>query len=188
MPSSSSGGRDSRRSSKSGASAAAASSSGSNDAHKGSGDRREKAKSSQSYTAAYNAARRGSVQPSHEGGLGSVPERPRLKTRTHSAPLVEVRQRPAGGGPDRDGGGHTDSKPQSKAKELAPQTSGGAMADGQDEDEVAGAVGSARLYEPFSSPEVGRIVPGMMHNMTGIEAESCRQCRSRSLYQKSTSL
>lgn len=29
------------------------------------------------------------------------------------------------------------------------------MADGQDEDEVAGVVGAVRQYEPFQSPEVG---------------------------------
>ena len=42
-------------------------------------------------------------------------------------------------------------------RHFAPQAGAGAvmgMADGQDEDEVAGAVGAVRQYQPFQSPEV----------------------------------
>lgn len=143
MPTSSSAGRESRRSSKSGPSGSVA---------QGSGERKEKSKSSQSYATSYNAARRGSAQPSQEA-LGSVAERPRLKTRTHSEPLVEVRKTESGAsGSELEDGL---ASPGPDAYTLAPQQVGGSgMANGQDEDEVAGAVGTVRQYQPFQSPEV----------------------------------
>ncbi|EMC95338.1 hypothetical protein BAUCODRAFT_578020 [Baudoinia panamericana UAMH 10762] len=145
MPNPSSGGRDSRRSSKSGPS--------SQEAYRNS-ERREKAKSTQSYTGtAYGAAaaRRGSVQPNADGSasLSSVPERPRLKARTHSAPLVETH--PA----VRDGGDSPQQATEAEDRDYAvAQATLNALIDGQDEDEVAGAVGTVRQYQPFQSPEV----------------------------------
>lgn len=127
-------GRESRRSSKSGAS-------GSDAYH--SSERREKAKSSQSYTTAQSASRRGSVQP-QGSDLGSVPERPGLKSRTRSAPLVEYRKAPPA---------HPDTA-EDRADGHEGQAGGGALADGRDEDEVAGVVGAVRQYQPFQSPEV----------------------------------
>ena len=156
MPTHSSGGRESRRSSKSGPSGS--------DAYKSS-ERKEKTKSSQSYTSSpHNGARRGSVQPdpprrgSVQPELSSVPERPRLKSRTHSAPLVDQRKDP--GGAQRvavvDKSQHASPPHHEEVEEhdFAGSAAGGAMSDGQDEDEVAGAVGAVRQYQPFQNPEV----------------------------------
>ncbi|KAK5119278.1 hypothetical protein LTR85_007634 [Meristemomyces frigidus] len=151
MPTTSSG-RDSRRGSKSGVST--------NDAVK-SPERREKGKSSQSHSTAYNNARRGSVQPN----LGSVPERPRLQTRTHSAPSVEVRK----GASSQPIGRIKDADQDTAARDFAPQAGGGAMADGQDEDEVAGVVGAVRQYQPFQSPEVSEGLPEINIAVIGAE-------------------
>lgn len=136
MPTSTSG-RDSRRSSKSGPS--------SNDAVKSS-ERREKAKSSQSYSTAYINARRESVQRN----LGSVPERPRVKSRTRSAPSIEPRKP----GAAQLTASIEDADQDTEGRSITPQSGGGAMADGQDEDEVAGVVGAVRQYQPFQSLEV----------------------------------
>jgi len=136
----SSSGRESRRSSKS-----------EQDAPRTS-DRHEKARSTQVHGSVHSGARRGSVQQSQEG-LQSVPERPRLKSRTNSAPLVETRRAaPGQPGGSRDGGAHKAAESVAKSR-TSP--AGAAMADGQDEDEVAGVVGAVRQYEPFQSPEVG---------------------------------
>lgn len=98
---------------------------------------------------AHSRARRESVQPSLDG-LQTVPERPRLKNRTNSAPLVETRRTALDqhGGP-KEGSGH------GAAETAAKSPTGAAVVDGQDEDEVAGVVGAVRQYQPFQSPEVG---------------------------------
>ncbi|KAK3675063.1 hypothetical protein LTR78_004997 [Recurvomyces mirabilis] len=157
MPSSSSGGgggRDSRRSSKSGASG--------NDAYRTS-ERKEKAKSSASYTAAaYGASRRGSVQPT----MGTVPERPRMKSRNNSAPLIATREQQQGSGQGQQRGQEADGE---EDEEDAAQMRAGAMVDGQDEDEVAGVVGAARQYQPFQSPEVSEPLPEINIAVIGAE-------------------
>ncbi|KAK0981364.1 hypothetical protein LTR91_011945 [Friedmanniomyces endolithicus] len=169
MPTSGLGGRDSRRSSKSGPSGTEAynksaasterrsSKSGptGTDALKSlPSERREKTKSSQSYTAAYSAARRGSVQPYQEGGLGALPERPRLKTRTHSAPVVDRAAQQNGQAHDP-----VPAQSEPEGRDFAQPASLGAMADGQDEDEVAGAVGAVRQYQHFQNSEVSEPLP-----------------------------
>lgn len=174
MPTSGSG-RDARRSSKSGSSG--------DDAQRSS-ERREKAKSSQTYSAAYSNSRRGSVQPTSQEGLGSVPERPRVKTRTNSAPLIEVRK--AGGELSEDQDEDAAEQEEIEARDFAAPAGGGAMADGQDEDEVAGVVGALRQYHPFQSPEVC-ISYYVFLAFTGTEAKRGVQCRSQSPCQKSTS-
>ena len=132
MPTSNSG-RESRRSSKSGPSG--------NEANKSS-ERREKAKSSQ----IYDGKRRGSKQA--ESTLGSVPERPGLKGRTNSAPLVEARITQPGSWDTLEDG------PQTSKSSSAPKIGAGGVGDAQDEDEVAGVVGAVRRFQPFHSPEV----------------------------------
>lgn len=124
-------GRESRRSSKSGASGS--------EAYKSS-ERREKAKSSQ----VYDSRRRGSKQA--ESGLGSVSERPQLKGRTNSAPLIEARVRQG----VRDGEQTGDEGKGSST----PRATYGGDEDGRDEDEVAGVVGAVRNLQPFQTPEV----------------------------------
>ena len=157
-----SGGRDARRSSRSGPSGS--------DAPRGTAERREKAKSSQSYSAPYNDAanlrgslqptqtRRGSVQPS----LGSIVERPKRPVRTNSAPLVDT----VGARPPNRQAEHAEQE--IEATEIAPQAAGGAM---WDEDEVAGAVGSvsARKYSPFQSPEVAESLQDINIAVIGAE-------------------
>lgn len=101
-------------------------------------ERREKAKSSQAYSQYTETAGKGS-----EGGAAT--RRPQLGTRTTSAPLVERRR----------GSGYAAGLqhiPQSQ--DYAAQTGSGAAEGGQDEDEVAGVVGTVRQYEPFRSPQV----------------------------------
>ena len=138
-------GRESRRSSKSGPSGI--------DAQR-SLDRREKAKSSQSYVAPYTGTRRGSVQPNQDGGLEKLAERPRMKTRTNSAPLVVAARKGSVVSTLQSQEQDVEEPEETDAAELALQTTGGAMAEGQDEDEVAGVVGAVRQYQPFQSAEV----------------------------------
>lgn len=101
-----------------------------------SSERREKAKSSQ----IYDARRRGSRQV-------EVEERPRLKSRTNSAPLVNAR---LGGRED----GEQTSKGARKGQASAPQVGEAISEDAQDSDEEAGVVGAVRDIKPFRSPEV----------------------------------
>ena len=129
MPTPSSG-RDSRRGSRANAVQAAA------ESGYASTDRREKAKSSQ----IYDGRRRGSKQV-------EVEERPRLKSRTNSAPLVDAR---LGG---RDDGEQT-SKGARKGQASAPQVGEAIGEDAQDSDEEAGVVGAVKDLKPFRSPEV----------------------------------
>lgn len=133
--------RDSRRSSKS--------SSISHEKHKSSTERREKAKSSQTY----DSPRRGSRQT--ESTLDVVSERRGLKTRTNSAPVIESRAiRPNG----RMRIVETQSQySNDDKKSTAPRVTIGAYEDGQDDDEVAGVVGTLRHFEPFPATEVSRI-------------------------------
>lgn len=143
-------GRESRRSSRSGTS--------SSDAPKS--ERREKAKSSQSYSQAYSASRRASLKPE----LSSIPsERPQYKSRTHSLPLVPIPARSEAGGDygERNiggSGGKVDAQMQEDTEEhvSTPRASeiGIVLDGGQDDDEVAGAVGVARHYQPFQNAEV----------------------------------
>jgi len=135
-----------------------------------------KAKSSQSYISPYAAAgsRRGSVQPdpprrgSVQPELSSVPERPRLQSRTLSAPLVQQQRKDAGvrrGEQGRDAAAAIAAAvaaaaapptvrhpPAFEERDSPGQAAGGAMSDGQDEDEVAGVVGAVKKYQPFQSP------------------------------------
>lgn len=92
------------------------------------------------------------MQPNQDGGLASVTEGARLKNRTNSAPLVDIR---------RDGGNnkaqeivqiHEQVEPELEPEHLGSHKTEGAM----DEDEVAGAVGAVRQYQPFQNPEVLR--------------------------------
>ena len=110
-------------------------------------DRREKAKSSQTY-----AQYTGGAGPGGEGGPAGVvsPQsavrRPQLGGRTSSAPLVERRL----------GSGHAAGLQRlPQGQEHVAQAGTGAAEAGQDEDEVAGVVGAMRQYEPFRSPQVG---------------------------------
>jgi hypothetical protein len=102
-------------------------------------------------------SRRGS-KASGEAGLHNVdrkekakstqvnaPTRPQTGTRTNSAPLVERRR----------GSGYAAGLQRiPPSQENAAQAGTGAAKTGQDEDEVAGAVGTVRQYEPFQSPQV----------------------------------
>ncbi|KAK3681546.1 hypothetical protein LTR37_020854 [Vermiconidia calcicola] len=144
MPTPSSG-RDSRRSSKSGPSG--------NDAYKSS-ERKEKAKSSQ----VYDSRRRGSKQV--ESGLGSVDERPKLKGRTSSAPLIE---------PQRHAVGDGEQTPPHSTGSSTPRATQGGVEAAQDEDEVAGVVGAIKHYQPFQSPEVSEPLPDINIAVLGAE-------------------
>lgn len=119
----------SRRSSKSGAQGG-----GGDEAHK-SNERREKAKSSQ-----YVGQQRDSRQV-------EVEERPRLKSRTNSAPLVNAR---LGGREDEE----QTSKGVRKGQASAPQVGDVISEDARDSDEEAGVVGAVKDLKPFRSPEV----------------------------------
>lgn len=141
MPTQSSG-RESRRSSRSGPT--------SDEAYK-SGERREKAKSSQ----IYDSRRRSSRQT--EGGLSSVSERPKLGGRTNSAPLIEGRH-----GQNREQTGNRSKESSS----TPPPLNDDGVQDARDEDEVAGVVGAIRHFQPFQNPEVR------------IETATCKRKRS----------
>lgn len=106
------------------------------DAYKSS-ERREKAKSSQFY----DGRRRGSKQV-------EVEERPRLKSRTNSAPLVDAR---LGG---REEGEQTSKGGGRKGQASTPRVGEAISEDAQDSDEEAGVVGAVRDLKPFRSPEV----------------------------------
>lgn len=121
----------SRRSSKSGGQGGGG---GGDEAYKSS-ERREKAKSSQ-----YDGRRRGSRQV-------EVEERPRIKSRTNSAPLVDAR---LGGRED----GEQTSKGARRGQATAPQVGDVISEDAQDSDEEAGVVGAVKDLKPFRSPEV----------------------------------
>lgn len=149
MPTPSSGRDSSRRSSKSGPSG--------NDAYKRNGsDRREKAKSSQVYE---GSKRRGSRQA--ESGLDSVNEqRPGLKSRTNSAPLLEPQSRYDVAA----------ARGQTSVRATAPSTpvaSGEDVGTAQDEDEVAGVVGAVRHFQPFQNPEVGAPTRAVLQRQEG---------------------
>ena len=148
-------------------------------------ERREKAKSSQSYTGHHG--RRGSRQDSNTavssgtaaeetngGGSGGVAERPRVKARTNSAP-----------GPPQSKGvvigqhGGRDAHTPIVAAGLSqqhPQARPGAQSavveEGEDEDEISGVVGKIRQYQPFQNPEVW---PDTSH----VQA-TARSCENRS--------
>ena len=128
----------SRRSSRSGGGQQSSSSTG--DAYKSS-ERREKAKSSQIYV----GLRRGSRQVE----TIATEERPRLKSRTNSAPLVDARL-----------GGQEDGERTSKGgggggrRGQQSQVGGVISEDAQDSDEEAGVVGAVKDLKPFRSPEV----------------------------------
>lgn len=78
-------------------------------------------------------------------GAASAPQRPKLGTRTSSAPLVERRR----------GSGYAAGLQRlPPSQEHVAQAGTGAVEEGQDEDEVAGVVGAVRQYEPFRSPQV----------------------------------
>ena len=136
MPTSSSG-RESRRSSKSGESTGYKSS-----------DRREKAKSSQ----VYDTSRRPSRQA--ESGLGIVVERPGLKQRTNSAPVVETLANKQG-----KTDGDVDGEQVHKEESSASTPRATRVEDGRDEDEVAGVVGAISNFQPFQAPEVRYEMP-----------------------------
>lgn len=151
MPTPSSG-RESRRGSKSNASA--------NEAYKSSSDRREKAKSSQ----IYDSRRRPSRQA--ESGLGSASARPQLKGRTNSAPLIDRGGAEAGA---RQSDRYGDQPAASSTASTTPRAGGYGDVDAQDEDEVAGVVGTLKSYQPFKSFEVRyRTVAGCKEHMTDL--------------------
>lgn len=133
-------------------------------------ERREKAKSTQSYEQYHGisssriggGSTRGGVRPGNGyatataaagvvgGHAAEHDQRPRPKTRTNSAPLVEVWRT------DDQGvslvGGHRSVAPAPSKSEHA--TRDVAVEDGQDEDEVAGVVGAVRTFYPFHNPQV----------------------------------
>lgn len=128
--------------------------------------RREKAKSSQSY--AGHHGRRGSRHDSNtvvssgtaaeeaDGG-GGVAERPRPKARTNSAPgPPHFNDRGLSKGIHI--GQHGGNDAHSTTFQQLPQARGGAQSaveeEGEDEDEISGVVGKTRSYQPFSNPEV----------------------------------
>lgn len=149
MPTPSSG-RDSRRSSKSGNTASDAQPVGKAE------HRREK---SSQYHAASQSARRGSLRPAEQSS-GGASARPGLQSRTYSAPSMDGRADAASGpatGKKEVGdarGGVEAQGLRSTWREGLAQNTGVAVEAGQDEDEVAGAVGAIRQFRPFQSPEV----------------------------------
>ncbi|GAB7360457.1 hypothetical protein MBLNU230_g8411t1 [Neophaeotheca triangularis] len=149
MPTTSSG-RDSRRSSKSGNTAGDA-----RPAQKG--HRRE---NSSQYHATSQSARRGSLKPA-EPSSGGAPARPGLQIRTYSAPLIEGRTRVASGPATGNGSDEArgEERLDSSERQEFAQGTGAAVEGGQDEDEVAGAVGAIRQFRPFRSPEVAEPLP-----------------------------
>lgn len=131
----------SRRSSKSGAQGGASGGAGGDgEGHRGS-ERREKAKSSQFY----DGRRRGSKQSEH------VPDdRPRIKSRTNSAPLVNARLGGRAEGEQTSKGGTQGRRGAGRQASV-----GGVISeDAQDSDEEAGVVGAVRQLKPFASLEV----------------------------------
>lgn len=188
-------------------------------------ERREKAKSSQSY-AQYQSAypqgvRRGSLRPANSAepgtaashGLGSVgvsggdgdagaacaggaaaaaerTERPRLKTRTNSAPLVTDRGRLTGEQQHHRRDDESWHRPHAR---RPPPTAAPPPTDvaGQDEDETLGVVGAIRRFHPFRTPEVSRSQSHVRRvQVRGIEKlinPPSPRLSCRSHYQKSTS-
>lgn len=106
-------------------------------------DRRQKAQSVQVET----GRRRPSQQI--EKQLRIADERPSVKSRINSAPLVSRRVDDA----SRQEDGHDDAQPRAQA---ASARASKAIPDlgAQDEDEVAGVVGAIRHFQPFQPPEV----------------------------------
>ena len=135
MPTSSSG-RESRRNSKPNATA--------NGSVKSSGDRRQKAQSTEVYT--------GRRRPSQQADNGTqvYQQRPEVKTRTNSAPLVQTINEPG-----LRNGLEKGDKISNSVLDLQQRVADvNAVAPGQDEDEVAGVVGTVKHFEPFQSPRV----------------------------------
>lgn len=108
-------------------------------------DRRQKAQSVQVET----GRRRPSQQI--EKPVRVADERPVVKSRTNSAPLVSRRADDATRQDDSHGGA------QSRAQASSARASTAVTVpelDAQDEDEVAGVVGAIRHFQPFQPPEV----------------------------------
>lgn len=119
----------------------------------GSGERREKAKSSQSYTQYSSSARRSSLRPEESSGGGGAAHGSRQGSRANSLPLGE-RTKGLGSAldiPERDES-HEDNGTDGHGDAAQAQPAAGG---GQDEDEVAGVTGTVKQYQPFRSPEVG---------------------------------
>lgn len=138
-------------------------------------ERREKAKSSQGYAQQYqqyqnlhgDGARRGSLKPpgspaNDAWGSGGgdaragASERPRLKARTNSAPLVNDRGPVTGEHSQqlrRDESTHREPR---RPPNPTPAIAAGFDGTGQDEDETLGVVGAIRQFHPFqtNTPEV----------------------------------
>ena len=158
MPTPRGPGRDSKTDSKHGST---------KDAHYKGSERREKSKSSQIYETSRivstsrtppSGDRRNAQHEEKlklaESEVRIVSERPRLKARTHSAPFIELHKSSES---HRDVE-RVDELPHMGKREKScsvPEIDAGAATGAQDEDEVAGVVGTARKYSPFSSPEVG---------------------------------
>lgn len=148
--------------------------------------RREKAKSGQSfaqYQSLYqqraDGLRRGGLRPANAdpdadelgsnsgagGGVGdggaaraAASERPRLKARTNSAPLVTDWGRLTGGQQQQR---RDDDESRRQHRPPAPTTTAPSPnrdVDGQDEDETLGVVGAIRQFHPFQTPEVCPLV------------------------------
>lgn len=134
-------------------------------------ERREKAKSSQSY--AGHHVRRGSRQDSNTAvssgtaadaadGGGGVAERPRVKARTNSGPPHFNDRGMSKGmviGQHGEHDAHTSTTaaglPQQQHQQQARPGAQSAVAEeGEDEDEISGVVGKIRQYQPFQNPEV----------------------------------
>ncbi|KAF2172529.1 hypothetical protein M409DRAFT_63188 [Zasmidium cellare ATCC 36951] len=159
--------------------------------------RREKAKSSQSFAQYQNlyqqradGLRRGSLRPANAdpdadelgsnigagGGVGdggaaraAASERPRLKARTNSAPLVTDRGRLTGGQQQQR---RDDDESRRQHRPPAPTTTAPSPnidVDGQDEDETLGVVGAIRQFHPFQTPELSEPLPEINIAVIGAE-------------------
>ncbi|EME48582.1 hypothetical protein DOTSEDRAFT_67582 [Dothistroma septosporum NZE10] len=146
-------------------------------------ERREMAKSSQDYTGHHG--RRGSRQDSNtvgssgtaaERALGSggvVAERPRVKTRTTSAPAPpQFNDRGMNKGIVSARHGESDALLSLALQQQSQATAGAQSAvveEGEDEDELSGVVGKIRTYHPFQDPELAQPYPEVNIAIIGAE-------------------
>ena len=106
-------------------------------------------------------------------------QRPDGKSRTNSAPLVQTISEPGRRDAVENGDKPYASDLDSRNRDEGPV----AIANGQDEDEVAGVVGTLKHFQPFRNHEVGILI-----ELQGIvETENGLHCSFPNRYQTSTS-